>query len=87
MNAAIAAAGSSYNWSLVTGINTDFLTHGYPSTTPWIRTFGQSFEMQGTYSGTFHPNATGHLDIARHLLATYMANLGKGKLGRPRHRR
>jgi lysophospholipase L1-like esterase len=80
LNAAIAAAARTYNWSLVGGINSNFFTHGYPSTTPWIRTLGESLEIQGDQDGTFHPNALGHQDIARHLLATYL------KLGRRAHK-
>ena len=84
LDAVIAAAAKTDNWTLVTGINADFHTHGYPSTTPWIRTFGESLEMQGDPDGTFHPNATGHLDIARHLLAMYLANLSKAAKRRGR---
>ena len=84
LNSAITTAASTYNWSLVAGINADFFTHGYPSTTPWIRTFGESLEMQGDQDGTFHPNATGHQDIARHLLATYLGSMGQQNLLRTR---
>jgi lysophospholipase L1-like esterase len=72
LNAAVAAAAQTYHWSIVQGITADFRTHGYPSTTSWIRTLGESLEMQGDEDGTFHPNAAGHLDIARRLLATYL---------------
>jgi lysophospholipase L1-like esterase len=87
LDAAVAAAAKTYHWTLVQGINADFLTHGYPSTTPWIRTLGESLETQGDDDGTFHPNAAGHLDIAEHLLDTYMGLSGKAKAkfrrGRP----
>jgi hypothetical protein len=73
LDAAIATAAENDHWTLVRGINTDFRTHGYPSTTPWIRTLGESLLMQGSVDGTFHPNAAGHLDIAGHLLETYLA--------------
>ena len=73
LDAAIAQAARKYHWTLVQGIDADFLTHGYPSTTPWIRTLGQSLEMEGSVDGTFHPNAAGQQDIARRLLATYLA--------------
>lgn len=79
LNAAIASAANTYHWTLVKGISADFRTHGYPSTTPWIRTFGQSLEMQGNQDGTFHPNAAGHQDIARHLLSTYLSKLGRSR--------
>jgi len=79
LNAVIASAASKYHWTLVTGISADFLTHGYPSTTPWIRTLGQSLEMQGNDDGAFHPNAAGHLDIAKHFLSTYLSLLGRSR--------
>ena len=89
LDAVIATAAKTYNWTLVQGISTDFLTHGYPSTSPWIITLGQSLEMQGDDDGTFHPNAAGHLDIAEHFLDTYLANLGEPvkPLRAPRRRR
>jgi hypothetical protein len=71
LDVAIATAAEKYHWTLVQGISADFRTHGYPSTTPWIRTLGESILMQGNEDGTFHPNAAGHFDIAEHLLATY----------------
>jgi len=79
LNAVITAAASEYKWTLVTRIFTDFRTHGYPSTSRWIRTLGESYDMQGNYDGTFHPTAAGHLDIARNLLAAYRANLGNAE--------
>ena len=77
LDAAVAAAAKRYNWTLVKGINEDFRTHGYPSTVPWIRTLGQSLEMQGDADGTFHPNAAGQQDIAEHLLAAYLGGLDR----------
>jgi hypothetical protein len=87
LDAVIATAAKTYKWTLVQGISADFRTHGYPSTSSWIRSLGQSIEMQGNYSGTFHPNAAGHQDIAIHFLATYLSGLGRGKrlLARPKH--
>src|SRR5208337_5334499 len=79
LNAVIASAANKYHWTLVTGISADFLTHGYPSTIPWIRTLGQTFEMQGNEDGTFHPNAAGHLDIAKHFLSTYLSLHGRSR--------
>jgi len=76
LNAAVTNAATKYKWTLVTQILTDFRTHGYPSTSRWIRTLGESLEMQGNQDGTFHPNAAGHLDFAKNFLAAYRANLG-----------
>jgi hypothetical protein len=69
LDAVISAAARAYRWTLVPGIDGDFRTHGYPSTSPWIRTLGQSLAMQGNDDGTFHPNAAGQRDIAAHLLS------------------
>jgi lysophospholipase L1-like esterase len=77
LDAAIEAAARKYRWTRVRGIDADFHTHGYPSTTPWIRTLGESLEMQGSISGTFHPNAAGHQDIAQHLLETYLGTVAR----------
>jgi hypothetical protein len=79
LNTVITNAATKYKWTLVTKISTDFRTHGYPSTSRWIRTLGESLAMQGDVDGTFHPNAAGHLDIAGNLLATYQASLTKPK--------
>jgi lysophospholipase L1-like esterase len=76
LDAAIAKAVRTDHWTLVRGISADFRTHGYPSTTPWIRTLGQSLMMQGDVDGTFHPNAAGQQDIAAHLMATYLGTVG-----------
>jgi hypothetical protein len=77
LDATIAASVKTYGWTPVNGINTDFRTHGYPSDDSWVRTLGESFEMQGDDDGTFHPNAAGQLDFARHFLEAYMATLRK----------
>ncbi len=77
LDTVIATAAKTYNWTLVQGISNDFLTHGFPSTSPWIISLGQSLATQGGDTGTFHPNAAGQLDIAEHLLDTYLANLGE----------
>jgi hypothetical protein len=79
LDAVIAAAAKAYNWTLVQDISADFRTHGYPSSSSWIRSLGESIEMQGDYDGTFHPNAAGHQDIASHFLATYLSGLGRRK--------
>jgi lysophospholipase L1-like esterase len=76
LDAAIATAAKTYQWTLVQGVSADFHTHGYPSTTPWIRTLGQSLLMQGDEDGTFHPNAAGQMDIAAHLLETDLGTTG-----------
>jgi GDSL-like Lipase/Acylhydrolase family len=74
LNAAIATAATTNHWTLVNGFEKDFLTHGYPSTDPWINTIDASEEAEGSDDGAFHPNATGHLDIAKYLLKAYLKN-------------
>lgn len=80
----IAVAARRHGWTLVPGITGDFRTHGYPSSSPWIRTLPQSLAMQGNVDGTFHPNADGQRDIAGRLLDAY---LGIDSLPRPRRGR
>lgn len=80
----IAAAARRHRWTLVPGITADFRTHGYPSSSPWIRTLPQSLAMQGSPDGTFHPNALGQQDIASRLFDAY---LGIDSLPRPRRGR
>ncbi len=75
LNDEIAIAANLYSWTLVTGFLTNFLTHGYPSTDPWIVSLTQSLKREGSVSGAFHPSAAGQLDIARYLLASYKADL------------
>jgi lysophospholipase L1-like esterase len=71
LDAAVSAAAEANHWTYVAGISAAFRTHGYPSTSSWIRQLGESLEMQGNLDGIFHPNAAGHQAIARRLLATY----------------
>lgn len=87
LDAAIARAARAYHWTLVSAISADFRTHGYPSTTPWIRTLGQSLEMQGSVDGTFHPNAAGHQDIGGRLLEAYLGMTAEPTPRPRRHRR
>ncbi len=68
LDARITSAAAQYGWTLVPGLTTDFRTHGYPSTSTWIRTVTQSLAMQGSPTGTFHPNAAGQQAIAALLL-------------------
>ena len=79
LNSVIATAASHYGWDLITKIYADFNTHGYPSTSSWIRTLGQSIAIQGNQDGTFHPNALGHLDFAADFLAAFQAFVTKNK--------
>jgi hypothetical protein len=73
LDAAVARAAARYHWTLVAGFLASFRTHGYPATDSWIRSVGESLAMQGNLDGTFHPNAAGHHDIAKYLMAAYLA--------------
>lgn len=79
LDSTIATAAKTYHWTLVPGLSQDFRTHGYPSTTSWIRTLGDSLLMQGDADGTFHPNAAGQQDIAARLLETYNRTTASGE--------
>jgi hypothetical protein len=79
LNSVMAAAAASYHWTLVSGILSDFRTHGYPSTSSWFRTLNESLAMEGSRDGVFHPSAAGQHDIAMHLLGAYRRNLDKSK--------
>jgi len=83
LNSAVAAAAKTYGWTYLSQIPADFNTHGYPSTSPWIRTLGESLEMEGTDQGTFHPNATGHQDIARRMYQAYRPLMNRFPSARP----
>jgi lysophospholipase L1-like esterase len=71
LNETLAAAATLYHWTIVNQIYYDFSAHGYPSSHPWFVRLEDSIVTQGDHNGTFHPNAAGHLDIARNLLAAY----------------
>jgi lysophospholipase L1-like esterase len=71
LDAAVATAALVNQWTYVTGISADFHTHGYPAVNSWIRRLGESYQLQGTHQGLFHPNAAGHQAVAKRLLAAY----------------
>ncbi len=67
----VQAAATANGWTYVGGLSTAFRTHGYPSSNSWFRSVGQSYRMQDSRVGAFHPNAQGHQAIAKGLLAAY----------------
>ncbi len=75
LNTAIRNAATANKWAFV-DYSPDFHTHGYPSTDSWIRDLNDSFDIEGSPDGAFHPNAAGQRDIARRLLQTYEALVG-----------
>ena len=63
LNHAVAAAGLRNGWHTVTGIASDFATHGYCTSRAerWVRRISESLANR---AGPLHPNASGHLAIA-----------------------
>ena len=62
LNREIVAAAQKYGWKVVPGVAADFRTHGIcrqPSSERWVNLIGN-----GPLTGTFHPNAEGHRQIA-----------------------
>ena len=70
LDAAIAAAAKANHWTLA-DLTAAFATHGYPSTSTFIRQLGESLQIEGNLDGTFHPNAAGEAAIAAQILAAY----------------
>jgi hypothetical protein len=86
LNAKVAAATARHKWVAVPGVASDFRTHGYCSSSPWVVKYPESVSSQGGPDGTFHPNAAGHLNgYANRIYASMIANLpGGAALGAPR---
>ena len=62
LNAEIIAAAHRHGWMVVPGVAAAFHTHGIcrrPSVERWVNLIGN-----GPLTGTFHPNAEGHRQIA-----------------------
>ena len=70
LDGAIATASRKYHWTPA-DVTAAFATHGYPSTSTYIRQLEESLAIQASVDGTFHPNATGEAAIAARLLAAY----------------
>jgi len=77
LDAAVMTAARVNHWTLA-DTSAAFNTHGYPSTTTFIRQLEESLVMQGNVSGTFHPNATGEATVAGRILATYQGTRRPG---------
>lgn len=64
-------------WVAVTGVEEDFLRHGYCSKkNRWIRTLSESHTLQGNKFGTLHPNRTGY----QHIAARYLESVERHKV-------
>ncbi len=78
LNSDMATAASANHWIPVTGIASDFQTHGYCSKNTWIVQYPDSVHNQLNSDGTLHPNAMGHADYEMHLFNALVDNLVVG---------
>lgn len=69
LNDSAFAAARDHGWRLITGIETDFLPHGYCSSDRWVVTYDDSRRIQSDWLGTLHPNAMGHHISYQHRIA------------------
>jgi lysophospholipase L1-like esterase len=89
LNAAVAAAARAAGWQLVDGIAASFATHGYCAKgQSWIRRLGESIlteraSLTHRADGTLHPNANGHLAIARRVAPPLAATIDLPFVERP----
>jgi len=89
LNAEIAAAARRIGWQHVTGIASDFRSHGYCTRDErWVATLWDSLRNEGgslreRTLGTLHPNVAGHEDIARRIYASLRAALYSKREPRP----
>jgi hypothetical protein len=60
----------------VSGIESEYRTHGYCSTSSWIRKYEDSKVQQRNGHGTLHPTAEGHQVYARHIARAVAPKLG-----------
>lgn len=69
LNEMVKAAADLHQWIYVGGIGTQFLKHGFCADDQrWVRTFNDSWKLQGNQFGTVHPNTEGHLVYAARLV-------------------
>jgi hypothetical protein len=67
LNQDVATAAQYNGWQLVSGMASDFGTHGYCANNRWVNTFTDSMYNQGNMDGMLHPNNAGEMDYANHL--------------------
>jgi hypothetical protein len=61
LNASMQAAAEQLGWHFVGGLEELTRRHGYCSDEPWFNTLKKSFDRQGDFNGTAHPNQYGYL--------------------------
>jgi hypothetical protein len=81
----MVAAAQRHGWSYVGGLFAESERHGYCTSSSqryWVR-LTETFAIQGTVHGTFHPNDAGHQASADALFAALGADLYPGGAPRP----
>jgi len=72
LNQTIRDAATRNRWTYVGGIKSAFSGHSYcNSDGGWFRTWADSYNLQGDFDGTAHPNIQGQRAIAGRIVATY----------------
>lgn len=82
LNDKVREAATQFGWVYVTGISSKFtgddpetIAHGYCANDErWVRTFNDSWHVQGNQLGTAHPNSLGHSWYAKRLVLAMRDN-------------
>jgi len=82
LNDKVREAAALWGWVYVTGIADKFsgedpetIAHGYCAEDErWVRTFNDSWKIQGNQNGTAHPNQLGHSWYAKRLVLALQEN-------------
>jgi hypothetical protein len=82
LNDKVKEAATLWGWVYVTGISSKFsgadpetIAHGYCANGErWVRTFNDSWHIQGNHLGTAHPNGFGHAWYATQLVLALRDN-------------
>lgn len=86
LNDAIHDAAAESGWTLVEQVDERFDGHGIcaPKEQRWVRTLGESLQMQHDHLGTLHPNEAGHratAELIRSRLADVLGLQAAGQDG------
>ena len=76
LNLTVSQAAATHGWDYVGGIASQFRTHGYCSTNPWVVRLGESLSKQDDEFGAFHPNRAGQV-VYGDALYTHIAGLAQ----------
>jgi hypothetical protein len=78
LNGIVAEAAADNHWTYVGGIFDGFNRRGYCSEYGLFRRVQDSFSMQGTIEGSFHPTAGGHTIYGQQILSHLLTGLYPG---------